>query len=250
MQDMRYAGLRQFHRRPVPGYDAPECVLVKPGRRGAEGSASRAQPEGLALKVYDCYRPARAVTAFVDWAKLPDDPKAKSTYYPELAKSSLFPSTISRACQVIRAAPPWTSPSCRSARTSRPIGLNPLGACTAPPTQREADASLDMGTGFDCFDLKANTETPGLTAEQRANRAKLVDVMQRHGFMNFDKEWWHYTLRDEPYPDTIFDFPIVAAEDGQVSALFVAIDALAPLMALLRLDAQRWRSAAHRAASG
>ncbi len=66
-----------------------------------------------------------------------------------------------------------------------------------------------MGTGFDCFDVKANTDTPALTEEQRTNREKLVAVMQRHGFKNLDKEWWHYTLKNEPYPDTIFDFPIL-----------------------------------------
>jgi D-alanyl-D-alanine dipeptidase len=80
--------------------------------------------------------------------------------------------------------------------------------CTAPAGQRAPDDSIDMGTAFDCFDLKANTEMSGLTDEQRANRETLVGVMKRHGFKNYDKEWWHYTLENEPFPETIFDFPI------------------------------------------
>ena len=81
-------------------------------------------------------------------------------------------------------------------------------ACTAARGQGAPDASLDMGTAFDCFDVKANTEVPGLAPEQRQNREMLFDVMRRHGFKNYEKEWWHYTLESEPFPSTIFDFPI------------------------------------------
>jgi D-alanyl-D-alanine dipeptidase len=69
-----------------------------------------------------------------------------------------------------------------------------------------------MGTSFDCFDTKANTEASGLSEAERENRDLLVDVMRRHGFENYDKEWWHFTLKGEPYPDTIFDFPISPRE--------------------------------------
>jgi D-alanyl-D-alanine dipeptidase len=208
VQDMRYATSDNFTERRVPGYDAPECVLVKPAAEALKAAQAELKPEGLGLKVYDCYRPAQAVAAFVAWSERPDDPKSKSVHYPELAKSSLFPlGYIARLSGHSRGAT-MDLTIVPLGEDEPPYAGNPLGACTAPPNQREADASLDMGTGFDCFDLKANTETPGLTAEQRANRAKLVDVMQRHGCINFDKEWWHYTLRDEPYPDTIFDFPI------------------------------------------
>ena len=85
------------------------------------------------------------------------------------------------------------------------------GACTAPQGERAADDSLDMGTGFDCFDVKANTDASGLTAEEKRTATLLVDAMARHGFKNYPKEWWHYTLEPEPYPDTIFNFPDLAA---------------------------------------
>ena len=82
------------------------------------------------------------------------------------------------------------------------------GDCTAPQTGEAPDGSLAMGTTFDCFDAKANTAAPGLTEEERANRTTLVEAMQAQGFENYPQEWWHFTLEGEPYPDTIFDFPI------------------------------------------
>ena len=93
-QDMRYAGTRQFHRQAGHGYDAPECVLVRQAAEALKAVQADVKAKGLTLKVYDCYRPARAVAAFVAWAKEPDDPKAKTTYYPNLPKSALFPDYI------------------------------------------------------------------------------------------------------------------------------------------------------------
>jgi D-alanyl-D-alanine dipeptidase len=211
-QDMRYAGTDNFTGHRVPGYDAPECVLVRPAAEALRAVQAELKPKGLGLKIYDCYRPAQAVAAFVAWSEQPDDPKSKSVHYPALAKSSLFPlGYIARLSGHSRGATmDLTIVPLGEDRPSYPG--DPLGACTAEPPQREADTSLDMGTGFDCFDAKANTVTPGLTAEQSANRQKLVDVMRRHGFKNYDKEWWHYTLANEPYPDTIFDFAIEPRE--------------------------------------
>ena len=98
------------------------------------------------------------------------------------------------------------SPLCRS--NSSPAADDTGGpvACTSAAP---SDNSLDMGTSFDCFDPKANTETQDLTPEQRRNRKTLLDVMSRHGFKNYPKEIWHYTFEPEPYPDRYFDFPIV-----------------------------------------
>lgn len=215
VQDMRYAGPDNFTGARVPGYGAPECVLVRKAAEALKAAQAELKQEGLGLKVYDCYRPARAVAAFVAWSKQPDDSDSKTVHYPALAKASLFPlGYIAKVSSHSRGA--------TMDLTVIPLGAeaptyegNPLGACTAPQTQREADTSLDMGTGFDCFDAKANTGTPGLTPEQRANREKLLAVMQRHGFKNYEKEWWHYTLANEPYPDTIFDFPILPREAAE-----------------------------------
>ena len=210
-QDMRYAGADNFTGHAVPGYDTAECVLVRQAAEALAAVQADLNRQGLALKLYDCYRPAQAVAAFVAWAKEPDDPKAKTVHYPALDKQVLFPegyiatvSGHSRGATMDLTLVPLATDNAAPA----PDGQS-LGACTAPQAEREADTSLDMGTGFDCFDVKANTEVAGLTPEQRANRQRLLDAMSRHGFNNYDKEWWHFTLENEPYPDRIFGFPIL-----------------------------------------
>ena len=80
--------------------------------------------------------------------------------------------------------------------------------CRAPVAQRYADSSLDMGTGYDCFDTLSWTEDGRISGQARANRLLLRAVMERHGFRNYEREWWHYTFVKEPYPETYFDFPI------------------------------------------
>ena len=209
LQDMRYAGPGNFTGHAVNGYDAPECVLVREAAEGLKAVQAEVKTKGLSLKVYDCYRPARAVKAFVDWSKLPDDAKAKATYYPALPKSALFPDYIalvsghSRGATMDLTLVPLDAPAVPPSASS-----GEAMACTAAQGQRAPDASLDMGTAFDCFDVKANTAAPGLSMAQQQNRQMLLVAMARHGFKKYDKEWWHFTLEKEPYPDTVFDFPI------------------------------------------
>jgi zinc D-Ala-D-Ala dipeptidase len=210
LQDMRYAGHNNFTGAPVPGYDAPECVLLRPAAEALAAVQADLRANGLALKVYDCYRPARAVAAFVEWAKEPDDPAAKATYYPNLQKSTLFPDYIATRSGHSRGA---TLDLTIVKIASEPQAEAEAAAalpCTEPPQGLGRDGSLDMGTSFDCFDVDANTAAPGLTREEKDNRATLVEAMQARGFKNYPLEWWHFTLEPEPYPDTIFDFPIVA----------------------------------------
>lgn len=210
LQDMRYAGSNNFTGEPVPGYDAPECVLVRPAAEALAAVQADLRAKGLTLKVYDCYRPARAVASFVDWAKEPDDPAAKTTYYPNLPKSALFPDYIatrsghSRGATVDLTLMPIASESQNPAEAGSAAPL----ACTAQQVGRAPDGSLAMGTSFDCFDVKANTAAPGLSKEEQDNRATLLEAMAARGFKNYPFEWWHYTLDPEPHPDTIFDFPI------------------------------------------
>ena len=209
-QDMRYAGADNFTGRKVPGYDAPECVLVRQAAEALKAVQADVKAKGLSLKVYDCYRPRQAVAAFVAWSKAPDDPNSKAVHYPALAKTELFPqgyiaavSGHSRGATMDLTLVPLDADPVQPA-----TGGNALGACTAPAAGREADTSIDMGTGFDCFDVKANTAVPGLSMAQQQNRQMLVDAMARHGFKSYDKEWWHFTLENEPFPNTVFDFPI------------------------------------------
>jgi D-alanyl-D-alanine dipeptidase len=213
-QDMRYGTANNFVGKTVPGYEVPECVLVRQAAEALKAVQAGLREKRLTLKVYDCYRPARAVKAFVDWSKLPDDPKAKAIYYPELEKRALFPGYIalvsshSRGATVDLTLVPLEAPTEPTTQAPDASAPNASAPCTAPRGQRAPDSSIDMGTSFDCFDLKAHTQVPGLTPEQRQNRKMLVEAMNRRGFKNYDKEWWHYTLDGEPYPATIFDFPI------------------------------------------
>lgn len=215
LQDMRYAGASNFVGHKVSGYDAPECVLVREAADALKGVQAELRDKGMGLKVYDCYRPARAVAAFVDWAKEPDDPNAKTVYYPALDKRALFPGYIatrsghSRGATVDLTLVKLDAGAPPDAPTQQ--GTAP---CTAPRALRPADNSLDMGTSFDCFDAKAHTEASGLSQDQRRNRDLLVETMSRHGFKNYANEWWHFRLEKEPYPDTIFDFPIAARAPG------------------------------------
>jgi D-alanyl-D-alanine dipeptidase len=206
-QDMRYAGSRNFTGRPVDGYDAAECVLARQAAEALKQVQAEVSAGGLTLKVYDCYRPTRAVAAFVAWAKEPDDPLAKTTYYPNLPKSALFPDYIATRSGHSRGATLDLTLVQSEAMVPGGEDAKPR-ACTAPQKGHAPDGSLAMGTSFDCFDVKANTAAAGLTAEEQKNRALLVEAMQAHGFKNYPKEWWHFTLDPEPYPDTYFDFPI------------------------------------------
>jgi D-alanyl-D-alanine dipeptidase len=210
LQDMRYAGSDNFTGARVPGYEAPECVLVWPAAEALKDVQAGLQDRGLMLKVYDCYRPARAVAAFVDWAKEPDDPHAKMTYYPNLPKANLFPDYIATRSGHSRGATMDLTlvPIDADARASPAAEDRKPRPCTVPQKGQAPDGSLAMGTSFDCFDVKANTAALGLSKEERENREVLVEAMQAHGFKNYPKEWWHFTLSPEPYPDTFFDFPI------------------------------------------
>ena len=207
---MRYHGEHNFVGRPVTGYDVPECWLTNEAARALADVQQNVVDQGYSLKVYDCYRPQRAVSDFVDWAKDPDDDVTRGEFYPRLAKDQLFPMGLIAAR------------SGHSRGSTVDVTLVPLGAgaspkwvlgnavvdCAAPVGERFADTSIDMGTGFDCFDPLAATASPDITAEQRAHRQLLASAMGEGGFVNLREEWWHYTLSNEPFPDTFFDAPI------------------------------------------
>ncbi len=206
-QDMRYATDNNFTGHKVNGYDAGECVLVRQAAEALKEVQADIRAKGFTLKVYDCYRPARAVAVFVEWAKQPDNPHAKIVYYPNLPKSALFPDYIATRSGHSRGATMDLTLVPLRAKTP-PSAAGKPQPCTAPQSREAPDGSIAMGTSFDCFDLKSHTIVPGLTAEERDNRALLLEAMQARGFKNYPLEWWHFTLEPEPYPDTIFDFPI------------------------------------------
>lgn len=207
--DMRYLTSHNFLGVPVEGYLAPKCLLTRPAAQALARVQEQLRPLGLSLKIYDCYRPQRAVDHFVRWAKDASDTLTKTEFYPTLDKKVLFPqgyiaerSGHSRGSTVdltIVALPAAQQPAFDPARQVE---------CFKPAAARYPDNSLDMGTGFDCFHPLAHTANPEVGPQQRANRALLKTLMEGQGFKNLAEEWWHYTLKDEPYPQTFFDFPV------------------------------------------
>jgi D-alanyl-D-alanine dipeptidase len=172
-----------------------------------------ARARGYSLKVYDCYRPQQAVDDFVRWAQSLDDQRMKAEFYPQVAKSALFndgyiggPTAHSRGSTMDLTLVALPS------RGQRPYSAGePLVSCTAPEGQRFPDNTVDMGTGFDCFDSLAHTLNPRITGKAMDNRLLLKQLMADAGFNNYAKEWWHYTLAGEPYPNTYYNFPVARA---------------------------------------
>ena len=186
------------------------CILTRHAAEALRNAQWQLLRQGYTLKVYDCYRPQRAVDHFVRWAKDLADEKTKAEFYPNVAKDRLFEegyiaekSGHSRGSTMdltIVKLPP---------RAQRPyVPGEPLVPCFAPKDQRFPDNMVDMGTGFDCFDPLAHTDNPAITGVARQNRDLLRTTMAAAGFRNLPEEWWHYTLNGEPFPDTYFDFPI------------------------------------------
>ncbi|WP_406046278.1 M15 family metallopeptidase [Micromonospora sp. NBC_00898] len=208
--DIRYATAHNFVGRPITGYPEPLCLLTRPAAEALRRVQAAALAEGRSLKVYDCYRPQRAVDDFVAWAKLPGEQQMKAEFYPDVAKSKLFadgyvgaPTAHSRGSTLdltLVPVPPSDQPAYQP-------GL-PLVACTAPAGRRFPDNSVDMGTGFDCFDPLAHTADPRVTGAARDNRELLKRLMTAQGFENYPNEWWHYRFTAEPYLKTYFDFPV------------------------------------------
>lgn len=184
-EDARYAGSHNFTGRPVRGYRIARVALTLEAaqalRRAAEGFAG----QGLFLLMYDGYRPQRAVDDFAAWAADPDDTAGKEEFYPLLDKGELF------ARGYIAAHSGHTRGST--------IDLTLMRADGVP---------LDMGGEFDWFSPVSAHDYPHLTQAQRENRLLLKEGMIAAGFVPYAQEWWHYTLRDEPYPQTYFDFEI------------------------------------------
>jgi len=184
-EDIRYAGSHNFMGRPADGYHAPRAVLTREAALALKAAAEAFAAKGFALLVYDGYRPQRAVDHFARWAGDAQDTLAKAEFYPTLDKAELFP----RGYIALKSG---------HSRGST-VDLTLL--------DREGN-ELDMGGEFDWFSPVSGHDYPDLTEQQKTNRLLLKQGMMDAGFLPYSEEWWHYRLKDEPYPDTYFDFVI------------------------------------------
>lgn len=209
-QEIRYFTPHNFVGEPIDGYREPLCVVTRDTAKALASAQRSFVKRGYTLKVYDCYRPQRAVNHFVRWAKQLDDQRMKAEFYPRVDKSRLFEdgyiaekSGHSRGSTVDLTLTELPAPPTRPY-----VPGEPLTDCAAPKGERFPDNSLDTGTGFDCFDTLSHTDDPRIKGEQRANRLLLKNTLEKAGFTNLPEEWWHFTHQPETFPDTYFDFPV------------------------------------------
>ncbi|MEU9147735.1 M15 family metallopeptidase [Streptomyces sp. NPDC048349] len=193
-QDMRYASGRNFTGRVVDGYEEPVCLLARPAAEALRRAQRGLLRRGYSLKVYDCYRPQRAVDRFVRWAQDLDDQSTKAEFYPAVDKSRLIPDGY------------IAEKSGHSRGSTVDVTLVRL-----PGVEGRERGEVDMGTPFDFFDPLSHTDDPRVTGAARANRQFLKQVLGEQGFVNLPEEWWHFTYRPEAFPDSFFDFPVAVA---------------------------------------
>lgn len=184
--DMRYHGPENFIGRRIAGYEAPVCLLTREAASALGRVQAKLAAFGLGLKVFDCYRPQRAVADFVAWAKDPADQARKAIQYPNVDKSRLFELG-------------YIAEKSGHSRGST-VDLTLVDLATK--------AEIDMGSGYDLFDTKSWPTDQTVSPQARANRLALQAAMKAEGFRPLKEEWWHFTLNGEPYPETYFDFPV------------------------------------------
>ncbi len=209
-QDIRYAGANNFVGRPLRGYGAAECVVKREVGLALKRVQAELGSRHLSLKMLDCYRPARAVHDMVVWAANGLETPAERRYNPAFSKKDLFRLgyIAEHSGHSTGAAVDLTLVDLK-ADNSRTFDPNKAYAdCTAPAATRAPEASVDMGTGYDCSDLKAHTAARSITKGQRYWRTLLVAAMAKQGFVNYSREWWHFSLPGAGGP--AYDFPITA----------------------------------------
>ena len=207
-QDIRYAGSNNFVGRPLPGYDAAECVVKREVGLALKRVQAELALQKLSLKMLDCYRPARAVHDMVLWAQNGRETPAEHRYNPAFSKQDLF-----RLGYIAEHSGHSTGAAVDLTLVDLTAGRSPAfdpdkayADCTAPEAARAPEGSVDMGTGYDCSDLKAHTAASSITPAQRRWRNTLVAAMAKQGFVNYAKEWWHFSLPGTAGP--AYDFPI------------------------------------------
>lgn len=184
--EVRYYSTYNFVGDRIAGYEEPLAFLTKEAAAKLKEVSDELKDKGYRLKIYDAYRPQMAVTNFVEWAEDADDTRMKEYFYPDLDKDVLFPQGY------------IAEHSGHSRGSTVDLTLFDM------KTEKE----VDMGGTFDFFGELSHPDYTDITEEQYANRMILREAMLAHGFKPIDEEWWHFTLADEPYPNTYFTFPV------------------------------------------
>ena len=184
--DIRYYSSFNFVGERIDGYEAPVALLTREATQALKTVSNEAMEQGFRLKIFDAYRPQKAVDRFMRWAKDPADIRMKQYFYPDLEKKDIIPQHY------------IAEYSGHSRGSTVDLTLFDM----------MSQQDLDMGGPFDFFGEKSHPDYAGVSETQRANRMLLQGLMLRHGFRPLDSEWWHFTLENEPRPDTYFTFPV------------------------------------------
>jgi D-alanyl-D-alanine dipeptidase len=184
--DLRYYSSNNFVGEPIDGYEKPKCILTKEAAIALKKVQEEFEKLGFGLLIFDAYRPQRAVNHFIRWSKDSTDIKMKEEFYPNIDKKDLF----------------------KEGYIAEKSGHSRGSTVDLTIVSLKTGHILDLGGPYDFFDKKSWTEYTNITKNQRAIRLMLKRRMEKHGFVSYEKEWWHFTLKNEPYPNTYFDFPV------------------------------------------
>lgn len=208
--EARYFTNYNFVGKVINGYQAPKCFLTLKAAKALSKVQTELENFGLGLKVYDCYRPVSAVQQFSNWAKDLNDRKMKKAFYPNEDKSLLFDNgyIAERSGHSRGSTVDLTIVKLDGKNKSSEYQLSDLKDCRSPLKQRVDEKALDMGTAYDCLDVLSHTANEKMPADVAINRLLLKSVMEKQGFRNYRKEWWHFSLNEETYPNTYFNFPV------------------------------------------
>ncbi|MEZ4795844.1 MAG: M15 family metallopeptidase [Flavobacteriaceae bacterium] len=184
--ELRYFSNNNFLGKPVDSYHKDVAILTEQAANALKNVQEELQQYNLSIMIYDSYRPQSAVNHFIRWARDLNDTINKHNFYPDVQKKHLFQEGY------------ISSKSGHSRGSTMDITLVDINTCEP----------LDMGSSWDFFGPESWVANNNLTKQQRANRMLLRVIMEKHGFIIYTKEWWHFSLRNEPFPDTYFDFPV------------------------------------------
>ena len=184
--DIRYYSSFNFIGERIDGYEEPAALLTREAAQALKEASREAMEQGFRLKIYDAYRPQKAVDHFVRWAKDPEDIRMKAFFYPDLEKTEIIPQGY------------IAEHSGHSRGSTMDLTLFDMA------TQQD----VDMGGTFDFFGELSHPDYSGVSEVQHANRMLLQSLMVKHGFRPLETEWWHFTLENEPWPDTYFTFSV------------------------------------------
>ena len=184
--EIRYYSTYNFVGKRVDGYEQPTALLTKEAASALKKVSEYLMTQGYRLKIFDAYRPQKAVNHFIRWVKDISDTKMKAYFYPELEKSVLF----------------------TKGYIAKRSGHSRGSTVDLTLFDMRLGKDVDMGSTFDYFGERSHPDFKNITKEQYANRMILRKAMIRHGFRPLPKEWWHFTLDSEPYPNTYFTFPV------------------------------------------